>query len=154
MKKIMVLLSLLTVSSAQAGRTAENLKGFKSVCVNAAFEEKGKENESVRGKLITRVEAALKKANIPVAPGECDVKGLTVNRQVNLFFDFFTTDDGEIYQASLEGWLNREGNFKEVTLWNDLYIGGMDSGGGSLQAAELADELVADFIADWKKTTH
>ncbi|RJF72298.1 hypothetical protein D3875_12800 [Deinococcus cavernae] len=154
MKKMTILLSILAVSSAGATRTAENLKGFRNVCVNASFEEKGKENEAVRGKLITRLEAALKKANIAVAPGECGPKGLTANRQVNLFFSFFTTDDGDIYQASLEGWLSKEGNYKEVTLWSDLYIGGLDVGGGSLEAADLADELVADFIADWKKTTH
>lgn len=154
MKKVMVLLSLLTVSSAEAGRLPENLKGFKSVCVNANFEEKGKGNEGVRGKLIIRMEAALKKANIPVAPGECDAKGLSANRQVNLFFAFNTTNDGELYLASLEGWLLKEGNYKEVTLWSNTYFGGMDAGGGSLQAAELADDVVADFIADWKKTTH
>ncbi|MFC3861931.1 hypothetical protein ACFOPQ_14275 [Deinococcus antarcticus] len=154
MKKMIVLLPILALSTAGATRTVENLKGFKSVCVNASFEEKGKENEGVRGKLITRIEAALKKANVPIVTGECDAKGLTANRQVNLFFNFFTTDDGEIYQASLEGWLTREGNYREITLWSDLFIGGMDAGGGSLQAAELADELVADFVTDWKKTAH
>ena len=154
MKKALFLAILGTLSSAQAYRNAENLKGFKTVCVNVGFEEQGEENEAVRGKLITRLEDSLKKAKIPVAPGDCQAKGLTANKQINLYFDFFTTDDGEVYQGSAEGWLSKEGQYSEITLWSGLFIGSLDAGSGSLEAADIFDQLLANFVTDWKKTTH
>lgn len=151
MKKVLAVLGCVLLSGALAERTPENLKGFKTVCINGAFEEKGKSNASIEKKLVQRMYDALDNADITVADAPCQPKGLSANKQLNLYFDFFTTDSGEVYQASLEGWLDKEGPYKSVSIWTDLYIGSMDAGGGALEAADNLDLLMSDFIDDWKK---
>lgn len=152
MKKVIAIIGSLLVSVALAEQTPENLKGFKSVCINGSFKEKANKNEAILDKLIQRMYDTLDKAKIAIADSPCQSKGLSANKQLNLYFDFFTTTSGKVYQVSLEGWLDKEGPYKSVSLWTDSYIGGMEEGSGALEAADGLDELLGEFVADWKKS--
>lgn len=136
---------------ARAERIPENLKAFKSVCINAGFEEQDKENEAIRTKLINRMYSALAAVKVAVADAPCQAKGLTGAGQLNLYFDFATTKDGLTFSGQLEGWLTQEGTYKSPTLWSDSIFGALDKGGGALEAADVLNELMDGFLADWKK---
>ncbi|PNY80498.1 hypothetical protein [Deinococcus koreensis] len=145
-----LLAALLLPGWALADRTPENLRGFRSVCVNAGFEEQGKENEAIRTKLIERLYAALESARIKAADSPCQEKGLSSSGQLNLYFSFISTQDGRIFNSVLDGWLSREGPYKGPTLWQDNIFGSMEAGGGALEAADLLDELLEGFVKDWQ----
>lgn len=142
--------ALLLPGSALADRTPENLRGFKAVCVNAGFEEQGKENEAIRTKLIERLYSALEGAKIATADSPCQERGLSSSGQLNLYFSFTSTQDGKTFNSVLDGWLSREGAYKGPTLWQDNIFGSMEAGGGALEAAELLDELLEGFVKDWQ----
>ena len=144
------LLVCLLPGVALADRTPANLKAFRSVCVNAGFEEQGKENEAIRTRLIERLYSALERARITAAESPCQDKGLTSARQLNLYFDFTSTQDGKTFNAVLDGWLKKEGVYASPTLWQDNIFGSMNAGGGALEAADALDELVAGFVKDWQ----
>lgn len=146
------LLASLLPGAALAERTPANLKAFRSVCVNAGFEDQGKENEAVRTKLIERLYDALEEAGITTADPPCQDRGLSSTRQLNLYFDFTSTQDGQTFNAALEGWLSREGAYTALTLWMDNLFGSMDAGGGALEAADVLDELLDGFIEDWQRS--
>lgn len=148
-----VTLALLPgLSVAGASRLPQNLGGFTSVCTNAYFEEKDVESGAVASRLIARMDAALKKAGIPSAPGECQKNGLKAKKQLNLYSSFVTTSDGGAVSGNLEGWLEQEGGYKEVTLWNNDLFGEGEPGGASLDASDFLDDLMKTFLEDWAKS--
>ncbi|GGM13855.1 hypothetical protein [Deinococcus aerophilus] len=150
---LLPLAGLLLLSSglgrAGAEHLAPNLRSFKTVCVSGAFEEQGKENDAITDKLLGRMLDILDAAGIAVEEG-CKLEGSVGGKtQLNLYYTFATTPSGTVYDAALEGWLAAAAPYQEVTLWRDSYFGGMDAGTGALQAADMLDELLRDFIKEW-----
>lgn len=150
---LLPLAGLLLLSSglgrAGADHLAPNLKSFKTVCVSGSFEEQDKENDAITEKLLGRMLDTLEAAGIAVGKG-CRLEGSVGGKtQLNLYYTFATTPSGVVYDAALEGWLAAAAPYSEVTLWRDSYFGGMDAGTGALQAAEILDELLQDFIKEW-----
>lgn len=134
-----------------AAASAANLRPFQKVCVNAVYEAGGQEDEEIAAQLITRIETALRKAKIAVVPGDCQASGTLAKKQLNLFYSFITTDELDACSGMLEGWLIKDGTFAEPTIWWNNAFGSLGEGSVHIQAADDADDLVTDFIADWKK---
>lgn len=152
MKKVLLPLACLSLTTALADRVPENLTGFKSVCVNGNYAEKGKDVDSVTARLLGRLRDGLKKAGIPIATTPCQPKGLTANRQLNLYFDFFTTEHAKAYQSSLDGWLNKEGPYSKVSIWNTYFAGNPGDNDLVQEATDLLDTMLKEFLTDWKAT--
>lgn len=148
----LALLALTILPQAQAERTVANLKNFRSVCINAGFLEQEQENDKVRTKLIQQMFDTLDDAVVKVEDSPCQPKGLTENKQLNLYFDFVTTENGKAFNAELEVWLDKEGEYESVTLWKDNIFGTMTPGKGSTDAADALDELLKGFLEDWDKS--
>lgn len=152
MRKLTLLATLALlpcVTFGEASRLSANLKGFTAVCTNAYFEEKDVKSDAVATRLIARMDASLNKAGIPTVPGDCQKGGLKTKKQLNLYYTFVTTGSGKVARATLEGWLDQEGGYREVTLWNNDLFGEGDPGNGSIDAADFLDTLLDAFVEDW-----
>lgn len=142
-------LYLAVSGGALANHQALNLKAFRTVCVTGRFEDQGQENKDVLGELTGRLEAALDSAGIR-ADRDCKIEnGVSGKAQLNVYFEFATTRSGTAFVSALDGWLNTDGPYTDVTLWHDSFFGSIDAGTAAAQAADSLDELLEGFIDEW-----
>ncbi len=152
MNRLITLLSLsalLIGTHAQADHERLNLKDFRTVCVNAYVEFKATEDKAAGQVLYNAIADQLEDAGIRIAQTPCQEKGLTGNRQINLFYTFTSTPNGTAYFGMLEGWLHQESKYKEVTLWHDYSYGATKNERLQDLAGDLATELTDSFIEEW-----
>ncbi|MFB9990879.1 hypothetical protein ACFFLM_02625 [Deinococcus oregonensis] len=143
--------TFLTFSSALADHEVQNLKGFRSVCVNALVEIKDKEDENAAELIYNAIADQLEDAGLAVADNPCQNNGSTANRQLNLLYTFSSTPNGGAYLSQLEGWLQQEGKYTRPLVWNDYIYGSPGKAETLNQLAEdLATELTDNFLGNWE----
>lgn len=142
-------LSLAVSGGALADHQAENLKPFKTVCITGDFKDQGKENVAVLDELLGQMVLTLDDAGIQVDDHCHTDNGVAGRSQLNVYFNFSTTKSGTAFSAALEGWLQTDGPYTDVTLWRDAYYGTLDAGDGADAAAEELEFLLEDLIEEW-----
>lgn len=150
--RLCALLGLTLMPAALADQTAANLKPFTSVCINAGFTEGGKSNDDVTGIIVDAMFDKLDAAGIKVNDAPCQPKGAVANKQLNLFFNFDTTESGDVYSVDLSGWLKKDGPFDTVDLWTLGRYGSFKKGTGQAKALAVLDSVLGDFVGDWKSS--
>lgn len=152
MKRPLLLAAVLYLAvsgGALANHQAANLKPFKTVCITGDFEEQREENGAVLNELLGYMASTLDDAGIRVADNCKTENGVAGKTQLNLYFTFSTTKSGTVFSAALEGWLDKDGPYRDVALWRDSYFGSIDAGQGADAAAEELEYLLEDFIEEW-----
>ncbi|QFP75913.1 hypothetical protein [Deinococcus sp. AJ005] len=142
-------LYLAVSGGALANHQAANLKPFKTVCITGDFEDQDEENTEVLDELLGNMVSVLDDAGISVADNCRTENGVGGKTQLNLYFTFSTTKSGTVFSAALEGWLDKDGPYTDVTLWRDSYFGSIEAGQSADAAAEELEYLLEDFVEEW-----
>ncbi|OLV15443.1 hypothetical protein [Deinococcus marmoris] len=142
-------LYLAVSGGALASHQTANLKPFRTVCITGDFTDQSEENSAVLDELLGNMVSVLDDAGITVADNCRTENGGAGRTQLNLYFTFSTTKSGTVFSTALEGWLQKDGPYTDVTLWRDSYFGSIEAGQGAEAAAEELEYLLEDFIEDW-----
>lgn len=150
-KPMSCLLALTTTTLGMAGATtAKNLSLFRSVCVNVGYEVQGRVDEDRRADLYDAILRRLSDAGIRTAKSPCQDSGSAGSGQLNLYYDYSTTESGKAYLGSLEGWVSREGKLSEPSVWYNFSYGVPGNEDLDDLATDTMNDLMDDFLKDWK----
>ena len=151
MKHCLLLCAALLSGAALADHTTDNLTPFEAVCINASYYEGEQDNDDVAGIIVDAMYDQLDAAGIAVADSPCQPKGLLGNKQLNLYFSFDSTEEGDAYSVGLTGWLDQDGPFKSVDVWTTGRFGSLKADTGQAKALTLLSSTLGEFVKEWQK---